>query len=190
MESTSRHSPPPSSRDYSGPLRLLYVGSNARRKGIDLLPAIMRELEGVATLTVAGTAELGTDLPKNIRIAGRLTEGALAETYARAHALLFPSRLEGFGLAAAEAMACGLPVITTRCSALPEVVQDGTTGFLCPINDVHSFAIAAKRLAEDRELLRTMSGQARRHAVANFSIENMINAYIDAYSRCLDDTAG
>ncbi|WP_198006209.1 glycosyltransferase family 4 protein [Pseudoxanthomonas sp. GW2] len=176
---------PPLKRDYSPPLRLLYVGSNARRKGIDLLPAIMRQLEGTATLTVVGTSELGEGLPRNIHVAGRLTSHqALVDAYANAHALLFPSRLEGFGLAAAEAMACGLPVIATRCSALPEVVEDGKTGFLCPMDDVSAFAGAARKLAQDGKLLRAMSEQARTRAVTKFSIEGMISAYIEAYARC------
>ncbi|RRN80761.1 glycosyltransferase family 1 protein [Pseudoxanthomonas sp. SGD-10] len=190
---TTAFQPGVRTRQPHEPFRLLYVGSWMARKGVDLLAPIMRELGEGFELRYTGGPAADRDrpsMPPNMHDVGHLQPPQVAYAMQNADAFLFPSRSEGFGLVVAEAMACGLPVITTRCSALPEVVQDGTTGFLCPINDVHSFAIAAKRLAEDRELLRTMSGQARRHAVANFSIENMINAYIDAYSRCLDDTAG
>jgi len=76
---------------------------------------------------------------------------------------VFPSRLEGFGLAAAEAMACGKSVVASRAGALPEVVADSETGILCDPDDPADFARAILRLLEDPSLAEKMgkAGLAR-----------------------------
>ena len=56
----------------------------------------------------------------------------MPERYGSMDILLMPSVREGFGLSIAEAMACGLPVVATNCSAIPELIDDGKGGFLCP----------------------------------------------------------
>ena len=127
-----------------------------------------------------------TMLPANTLSLGRQkTIAALVDVYRDADALLLPSRLEGFGLVALEAQACGVPVIATHGSALPEVIEDGVTGLLCPQDDVQAFATAARRLAENPVFWQHM-GQAARARVENFfGIEVMVDRYIDIYLEAL-----
>ena len=103
------------------PFRLLFVGNWSSRKGVDLLFPIMHALgpdfELHFTAEESATTR-PTMLPANTRAIGwQKTTAALADIYRDADALLFPSRLEGFGLVALEAQACGLPVIATHGSA-------------------------------------------------------------------------
>jgi glycosyltransferase involved in cell wall biosynthesis len=88
---------------------------------------------------------------------------------------VLPSWSEGFGLAAAEASACGVPVIATRTSSLPEVVRDGSTGILVPPHDAQALALAVKRLLGDAQLRRRMGAAGRRHIRAQFDRETLLD---------------
>lgn len=168
------------------PFRFLYVGNWDARKGVDVLSPILRELgddfELVYTADRSGQHRR-YPLPSNARCLGRLDAEGLRAAYAQADALLFPSRLEGFGLVAAEAMACGLPVIAAGSSSLPEVVADGQTGLLCPVDDVAAFVAAARRLQGDVGLWRTMRLAARERAVALFDEAKQVERYLDLYQQ-------
>jgi len=169
----------------SRPFRLLFVGNWSARKGADLLAPIMRRLmpdfELVYT-TSRHSIKLPANKPEGLRVFGNITTpSAMARIYQNADALLFPTRLEGFGLAALEAQACGLPVIATNGSSLPEVVEDGATGILCTQDDVSAFAEAARRLATEPGLWLRMGKAASARAETHFSIETMIDRYIAVY---------
>ena len=103
----------------------------------------------------------------------------------QADVLLFPTRSEGFGLVAIEAQACGLPVVTTNSSALPEVVQHGKTGFLCDKNDVQSFVDAIRMLKETPDLKTKLSLNARLYTENNFNIDKMVHQYVEVYGTLL-----
>jgi N-acetyl-alpha-D-glucosaminyl L-malate synthase BshA len=98
---------------------------------------------------------------------------------------LLPSDAESFGLAALEAMACGLPVIGTAVGGLPEVVEDGRSGFLRPVGDVDGMAQAALSLLRDPEKLATFSREARRRAVEEFPEEAAVVRYRKLYEETL-----
>jgi len=98
---------------------------------------------------------------------------------------LLPSADESFGLAALEAMACGLPVISTHAGGLPEVNIDGETGFTVPIGDTIAFAERIARLIDDRPLYFEMARQARRRAREFFNSEKIVPRYIDYYKKVL-----
>lgn len=171
------------------PFRLLYAGNWSSRKGTDLLAPIMTMLgtnfQLYYTAGRAADIQLLKLLP-NARTLGRLTTPkAMAHAYRNADALLFPTRLEGFGLVALEAQACGLPVIATRGSALPEVIVDGKTGLLCPQDDVAAFAAAARKLADVPTLWQRMSKAARTHAESHFSFRTMVDRYLAVYFEVL-----
>lgn len=172
------------------PLKLLYVGTWMARKGVALLAPIMRELGDNFMLHYTGGSGAESDkskMPSNMHDLGRLSgDAAVAAAMQNADVLLFPSRSEGFGLVAAEAMACGLPVIATRGSSLTEVVDDGVTGLLCPQDDVRAFASAARALATDTALYVRLSEAARRRVEQCFSTQVMLDSYIHAYRACLD----
>ena len=98
---------------------------------------------------------------------------------------LLPSQTESFGLAALEAMSCGVPVLASRVGGLPELVEDGVNSFLCPTGDVAAFTEQAARLLEDDTLYRRVSAAARDTAVERFAIERILPQYLDLYERVL-----
>ena len=173
-------------RKTGKPFRLLYVGSWRRPKGVDLLAPIMRDLGDDFELLYTGGDKANkemTEMPGNMHNIGRLDgDTEVAKAMQQADALLFTSRSEGFGLVAAEAMACHLPVIATRSSSLTEVVKDGVTGILCPPDDIHAFAEAARQLSR-----RPLNGHSlENHVKDNFSIEQNISATLGVYHRVLE----
>lgn len=99
--------------------------------------------------------------------------------------LLLPSEQESFGLAALEAMACELPVIASRVGGLPEVVDEGQTGFLSPVGDVDEMAENAITMLMDKKLRRQMGRAARASAIERYSTHKIIPQYIDFYERIL-----
>lgn len=123
---------------------------------------------------------LGVD--KDVRFLGNLT--AHADVLRAADLFLLPSSTESFGLAALEAMACGVPVIASRVGGLPEVVVHGETGALAPVGAVDTMASAALQILCDPE-----RGQAAREAsirrAAQFTAEKIVPQYEDLYRRVL-----
>jgi N-acetyl-alpha-D-glucosaminyl L-malate synthase BshA len=102
-----------------------------------------------------------------------------------ADVLLLPSEQESFGLAALEAMACEVPVISTRVGGIPEVVTDGETGFLSEVGDVEKMSADAARLVRDTELRREMGRKARESAISRYSTDQVIPQYISFYEEVL-----
>ena len=171
------------------PFRLLYVGNWSARKGVDLLGPIMERLGNGFLLQYTADrngAHTRFRLPPNSACLGRLAGKELVRAYQEADALLFPSRLEGFGLVAAEAMACGLPVIAAKTSSLPEVVEDGVTGVLCPQDDVAAFAAQIGRLAENPAAWCAMRQTARQRATSRFDERVMVHRYREIYGAVMD----
>jgi N-acetyl-alpha-D-glucosaminyl L-malate synthase BshA len=101
--------------------------------------------------------------------------------------LLLPSEQESFGLAALEAMACEVPVIASRVGGIPEVVEDGETGFLSAVGDVDKMAADAAKLLTDPELRVAMGQRARNSAVSRYRTDIVIPKYIDFYQRVLNN---
>ncbi|MGK2941278.1 MAG: glycosyltransferase family 4 protein [Immundisolibacter sp.] len=171
------------------PFRLLFAGNWNRRKGADLLPVIMQKLEPAFDLwTTAGLRgrHIKEHLPANIHFLGRVgSTEELVRLYQDCDALLFPSRLEGFGLVALEAQACGLPVIATNGSSIPEVVKDGTTGVLCPLDDIGCFVAAIEKVARDAELRAQLQYGAHKYVIDQFDQNSTVPRYIKCYARTL-----
>jgi glycosyltransferase involved in cell wall biosynthesis len=105
------------------------------------------------------------------------------EVLVGADLFLLPSASESFGLSALEAMACKVPVIASNAGGLPEVVEDGRTGFLLPIGDVDGMAAAALRLLGDEEMRLTFAAAARQRAVEQFSQDAVVARYKAIYER-------
>ncbi len=163
--------------DSTRPVKLLFVGKPSRRKGIELVQQLIRQLGKRCQLTIVGPpAEQGIKL-QGADILGKVSRDRLLQAYRNADFLVFPSRLEGFGYVAAEAMACGLPVICIAGGAVDEVVCPPTGGIaLDPQAGVEDLAQEIMKLWSNPKKLATMRKTARERAVANFD-----------YQRWLDD---
>ena len=171
---------------FAGKVRLLFVGNLIKRKGADLLPAIMRKLGGdyVLFYTAGMRRETSFTAPNMIRRVVNSTAD-LVDLYNGADIFLFPSRLEGFGYAVGEAMACGKPVVCTDASSLPELVVDEKGGLLCQLDSVDEFSDKVRLLGRDEQLRRTMGEFNRNRIVSHFNISQMGASYGELYRRSI-----
>jgi glycosyltransferase involved in cell wall biosynthesis len=172
-------------KDKNQPFRLLFIGTNSIRKGFDLLPKIMNELGDDFELLYTNSSNKLPNLPKNMKPLPYLNPADLAKLYQTADALIFPSRLEGFGLVVAEAMSCGLPVIVSNSSALPELVEDKISGLICPQDDTDSFVKAIYQLFQNPILKCEIAHNARLHTEQKFNISVMVESYVKTYKKML-----
>lgn len=175
--------------DIDLPFKLLFVGNFTHLKGSDMLVQIMVALgERFQLSFTSGLKDQPvSSMPANMVKLGRLgSDEELVRAYQNCDALLFPSRFEGFGYAALEAMACGKPVIATSTAALPEVVQDGATGILCNMGDVSAFIEACQYLQANPEVAKKYGLTGRRRAVLRFSEEIILPRYAELYDSLVD----
>lgn len=141
--------PPPSLPDWPESVkRLLFVGRFDKQKGVDVFCEALMLLGDDAYGLLAGGAVLNdgvaVSVPPNARSVGWVDPSALQGLFETADVLVVPSRWEGFGLIAAEAMRAGLPVIASNVGGLAEVVLDGETGVLVAPGDPAQLAMAIK----------------------------------------------
>ena len=100
--------------------------------------------------------------------------------------MLLPSELESFGLAALEAMACGVPAVCSKVGGLPEVIRDGTEGYLVEAGDVDTMAGRCLRILTEPGRLAQMGKAARRRASDKFCSTKIIPLYEDLYRRVVE----
>jgi glycosyltransferase involved in cell wall biosynthesis len=165
-----------------------FLGQLIARKGLRTLTAAWSRLltedwPQQPRLRIAGHGPLADEIvrwraelddPRSVELAGFVQD--TATFWAGCRLAVLPSRHEGFGLAAAEAMACGVPVVATRASSLPEVVADGETGLLVPVDDPDALASALARLLRDDALADRLGAAAPLRVARRFDHE-----------RCLDE---
>ncbi|HKX78287.1 MAG TPA: glycosyltransferase family 4 protein [Novosphingobium sp.] len=164
-------------------LRLLFVGRDCPQKAFDVAVEAMALLvEFPITLEAVGP-EPREGLPANVTALGWLDRCEVPARLARSHALLMPSRWEGFGLAALEAMRQGRAVIASRVDALPELVVDGGTGILVPPDDPVALARVLKAL--NKESLRRMGRKGRESYLSRFTAQLMHDRIDAVYRRVL-----
>lgn len=152
-------------------LELFYAGHLSQRKGIADLIAALRILEIDWRLTLAGPRPDKAPSALDALLAdprctwlGTVPHATLLERMAQAHLFVFPSIVEGFGMVITEAMASGLPVITTPHTAGPDILDEGTDGFIVPIRSPDSIAERITFLAEDENLRLAMAHAAKQKA--------------------------
>jgi N-acetyl-alpha-D-glucosaminyl L-malate synthase BshA len=123
------------------------------------------------------TRELG--LEEHVTFLGK--QDHVERIFPIAHVLLLPSELESFGLAALEAMACGVPAIATNAGGVPELITNGVDGFLEPVGDVGAHAARAITLLTDAALHEKMGTAARLTALTRFCSSEIIPQYEGYY---------
>ena len=156
------------------PPHVLYVGRLSEEKGV-------RELAEAADglpLVVVGDGPLRPMLPQTI---GFVPPAELGPYYERASVVVVPSRREGYGMVAREAMAHGRPVVATAVGGLVDAVEDGVTGVLVPSDDVATLRDALERLLADAELRRTLGTAARERAVETASPAAVAERLLEIY---------
>jgi glycosyltransferase involved in cell wall biosynthesis len=167
--------------------RVGFLGQLITRKGLPELMAAWRMIEAQRRsppprLLLAGEGPLRQDLiswratlrhPEQVELLGFVER---TETFlAGLDLLVLPSRAEGFGLAAVEAGACGVPVVASRVSSLPEVVADGKSGLLVAPGNPGALAVAIARLLDEPDLAVALGAGGRRRACALFGQERVLD---------------
>jgi glycosyltransferase involved in cell wall biosynthesis len=176
------------------PATLLFVGNtdDARKGARVLLDALAQLPRRVMLRIVDDPYPMRSLLPKEVKMrglaqrvtfTGRLAPKALAREYGRCTMLVQPSLYEGFGLPAAEALACGTPVVATTAGAVAEVITP-ETGLLVPPGDGAALAEAIRALLDDPARRRAMAEAGPAYAAAHFSwalcAERVVAVYRDA----------
>jgi glycosyltransferase involved in cell wall biosynthesis len=154
-----------------------FAGQLIPRKGLDALMEAWAIIDAAdradsPRLRLAGegpmrvridTWRAGLRHPDRVELVGLVED--MPEFYRGLSIFVLPSRVEGFGLVAAEAAACGLPVLATDTSSLPEIVVDGRTGLLVPVDDATALAESLNRLLNDPDRGRRLGAAGRERVV-------------------------
>ena len=143
---------------------LVLIGDGPERSAVELL---VRQL----------------DLQNQVCFLGK--QDSFVEVLQHSDLFLLPSESESFGLAALEAMACGVPVIATDIHGLPEVVSHEETGLLSAVGDIDSMAKDCLKLLKDPKLQQRFSVNARRRAAEDFNEATVIDQYEKYYRTVL-----
>ena len=179
----------PAVRGEASPLTVLCVGTVCLRKGAPAFAAVAKKLAsasvrfamiGRVALAPPGVAALRE---AGVELVGEVPRGRVAARLAEADVFLLPSVCEGSASAALEAMAAGLPVVTTPHAGT--VARDGVEGFIVPPDDTEAMAERVERLIRDAELRTTLGAAARKRAEV-FTLDR----YADAMERLVRRVVG
>jgi glycosyltransferase involved in cell wall biosynthesis len=169
---------PPEVGEEEQPPYVLYAGRLSPEKGVTDLVAAANGFR----LVVAGDGPLRDQVPGAL---GFLPRHDLEPLYAGCAVVACPSYREGFGVACAEAMAHGKPVVASAVGGLRDLVVDGETGLLVPAGDVPALREALTRLLEDPELRHRLGANARKRAEERLSWSRIVPALTAAYREAL-----
>jgi glycosyltransferase involved in cell wall biosynthesis len=178
---------PPKAPRSRQPLRFLFLGAISARKGVPLLVEAWRTLAlSNAELWLVGSIEhhqraLIPDLP-GLNVMGKFPFEQLPDLLRRCDVLVFPSYCEGFALVLLEALASGMPIITTEATAGPDLIGDKREGLLIPSGNIDALREAIKYFLDQPDRLEEMSLAARACA-ERFSWDS----YGDRWQRILEE---
>jgi glycosyltransferase involved in cell wall biosynthesis len=200
---TDRFRPDPSATPGDPGAPLLFTARRLTpRTGVDRLIAAMPEIlraHPLASLAVAGTGEMGARLrdvasglgiDQHVSFLGYLSDASLVDWYRRATLVVMPTvRLEGFGLTAAEALACGTPVLATAAGALPELLEPVDPMLVATDSTSRALATAVNRLLADPARLRSAGERGHARITASMGWDVVAERYIEAYEEALSASA-
>jgi glycosyltransferase involved in cell wall biosynthesis len=169
---------PESVGEPDDPPHILYVGRLSEEKGVRELAEATKGLP----LVVVGDGPLRSLLPQAV---GFVPPHELGPYYERAAVVVVPSRREGYGMVAREAMAYGRPVVATAVGGLVDALEDGVTGLLVPPGDPLALRVAIQRLLLDRELRHRLAAKAARRAEGIFSFGVAARATVGVYDEVM-----
>jgi glycosyltransferase involved in cell wall biosynthesis len=175
-------------------LGLLHSDIVDRRKGllplISSLQSLAETMPGRLRLLVIGKSseralELATENLPIVTLPFLADSQSLAKGLNACDVLLYPTKADNLSLTCLNALACGVPVISSRVGGQPEAVRDNVNGFLCDPERLDQFVERVGQLASDESLRRRLAAEARRIAVAEFDIETYIVKLIAYYDRLI-----
>lgn len=154
----------PTSSTRDATFTIGFVGQVTQRKGISYLVSAFEALRPQGMRLMVVGRPVGPRRPwlrEGVEHHSVVARSALPELYAQMDVFVLPSLIEGFGLTALEAMACGIPVIVSENTFGGDIVIDGHNGYVVPIRDVDAIVDRVQRLANDESLRSTMGMNAR-----------------------------
>lgn len=178
--------------DKNAPFRVVFIGSLIQRKGLSYLLDAVRQLHSRnIQVTLCGRGFVDTDLidhykELDIEVKIGLPRDELVQLVHQCDVFVLPSLVEGFAHVIVEAMACGLPIITTDHTCGPDVITEGEQGFIVPIRDVAALADRLEWGMDNREELAAMGDNAAEQATL-FTWERFRAGVRAAYGEMLDD---
>jgi starch synthase len=165
---------------------ILFIGNDFVRKGGPALLeafAIVRQAIPEARLQLVG-AEVAADSQPGVEVLGRIDDRhRIQELYAGATVFAMPSIFEPFGLVAVEAMSFGIPVVTTRQMATPEIIQDGVTGLLVEPGDVQGLAAALIEMLRNPDAAARLGAAGRRDVMSRFTWDAVVDRMAPVLNR-------
>lgn len=184
---TKLFKPKPSSQSDHGEMRVFFSGNLIRRKGAHWLAHIAKRLDKNICIYYTRGLRTRNDLKPDphLKPIGPVPFEGMPGRYRDMDILLLPTVREGLSLAVLEAMSSALPVVASDCSSLPEQIDDGRGGFLCPIGDVDAFADKINFLAESPKLRQEMGEYNRARVEKHFTLERMIEEYKNLFEQVL-----
>lgn len=170
---------------------VLFVGRLAPKKGVEYLIHAMTNLEQEAQLCIVGDGPERSELEAiaashniDVDFRGAVPPAEVSEYYRRAGVVVLPSvKGEGMPNVVLEAMACGLPVVTTRSGGLPSVIDDKETGFFVPMADAEALAKTIDRVLDDANLREQVGKNARAYIESEHSWDAMVTNLHAEYRR-------
>jgi len=177
------HYAPPPARRSEGPFHVLCVGRLVAAKGQHVLIDAARRLVAGGhdlrvTLVGTGPDETGlraaiatAGLQAHIRLTGALNQDEVRRLYGEADAFVLPSFAEGIPVVLMEAMASGVPCVTTRITGIPELIRSDEEGLLVAPSDADALAAAIARLIDDPGLRARIGAAARLRVDADYHLE-------------------
>lgn len=187
-------------------VEILFVGRLEPRKGIDVLleaiPEVLRQFPN-ATLRIVGDdtlpipgqrktyketflrSALDKTLIGRVHFDGRVSDAQLLAAYEACDVFVAPSRFESFGLIFLEAMRAGKPVVGCAAGGMPELIEDGQSGYLVPPGDAAALGQALMVLAGSKEKRRQMGERGRMRFLTSFTSEAMAQRSVELIARAM-----
>lgn len=165
-------------------LKILYAGRFDYQKGIDVLLDAVDGLDDRLSVRLVGDFAVDAHLrlrplPEGVQHVGWLDRDGVVAQMKSADILVVPSRWEGFGLVAIEAMRVGVPVLATSVGGLTEILGNGRYGYLVQPEDSHALRQALERL--DRPSLKRMGKAAQQHFLDTYTAERVVRELDELY---------
>jgi glycosyltransferase involved in cell wall biosynthesis len=175
----------PGDRNHELP-RILFVGGDFLRKGGDLLLDVFRRrLKGRAELLLVTGADIKEEPGVSVHRNVSANSDTLCKLYATSDIFVLPTRADCYSLVCMEALAAGLPIVTTRVGGIPDLVREDETGYVVDADDAGALGDALETLVVDTGKRQRMSVVCREEALKRFGVEDNARKLFEfVRSRC------